>query len=59
MNYMTTKEAAKQWSISERMVVYHCAAGRVCGAQKMGNTWLLPREAEKPADGRRKGEKYE
>ena len=54
MDYITTKEAAKQWNITERMVVYHCSGGRVLGAQKMGNTWLVPKAAEKPIDGRRK-----
>lgn len=41
MDYITTNEAAKQRNITERMVVYHCSAGRIVGAQKMGNTWLI------------------
>ncbi|MEF2111958.1 MULTISPECIES: hypothetical protein [Clostridium] len=28
MNYITTKEAAKNWGITERIVVYHRSAGR-------------------------------
>lgn len=28
VNYITTKEAAKIWEITERIVVYHCSAGR-------------------------------
>lgn len=54
MDYITTKEAAKNWKITDRMVVYHCSAGRIKGAKKMGNTWLVPVDAEKPADGRTK-----
>lgn len=27
------------------------------GAVKMGNTWLIPKDAEKPKDGRRKDAK--
>jgi len=50
-NYITTKEAAKIWAITDRMVVYHCSAGRIKGAKKMGNTWLVPADTEKPADG--------
>ncbi len=52
VDYITTKEAAKNWGITDRMVVYHCSAGRIKGAKKMGNTWLVPADAEKPADGR-------
>ncbi|GEM_PF-5868430 len=28
MDYITTKEAAKNWGITDRMAVYHCSAGR-------------------------------
>ncbi len=52
MDCITTKEAAKNWGITGRMVVYHCSAGRIKGAKKMGNTWLVPSDAEKPADRR-------
>lgn len=52
MDYITTKEAAQKWSISDRRVLQYCNAGRIEGAVKMGNTWLIPKTAEKPADGR-------
>lgn len=52
MVYITTKEAAKNRGITDRMVVYHCSARRNKGAIKTGNTWLVPADAEKPADGR-------
>lgn len=57
MDYITTKEAAKNWGITDRMVVYHCSSGRIKGAKKMGNTWLVPVDAEKPADGRYRSSK--
>ena len=57
MNYITTKEAAKIWGITDRMVMYHCSVGRIKGAKKMGNTWLVPVNAEKPADGRYRSSK--
>lgn len=59
MDYITTKETAIKWNITERMVVYYCASERISGAQKMGNTWLIPKAADKPADGRRKDDKNE
>lgn len=52
MEYMTTKEAAVKWGITNRMVLYYCTTGRIDGASKMGNTWLLPKAAEKPVDRR-------
>lgn len=55
MDYLTVKEAGEKWGISARMVNYHCSAGRIPGAVKKGNLWLVPASAEKPADGRRKG----
>lgn len=57
MDYMTTKEAASIWGISARRVLQYCNAGRIDGAVKMGNTWLIPKSAEKPADGRFKSVK--
>ena len=57
MNYITTKEAAKIWGITDRMVVYHCSAGRIKGAKKMGNTWLVLVNAEKSADGQYRSSK--
>ena len=46
VDYITTKEAAKNWGITDRMVVYHCSVGRIKGAKKMGNTWLVPVDAK-------------
>jgi len=57
MDYITTKDSAKNWGITDRMVVYYCSAGRIKGAKKMGNTWLVPVDAEKPSDGRYRGNK--
>lgn len=54
LNYMTVKEAGEKWGIGSRMVTLYCADGRIKGAEKMGNMWLLPKDAEKPEDGRYK-----
>ena len=56
LNYMTVKEAGEKWGIGSRMVTLYCVAGRIKGAEKIGNMWLLPKCAEKPEDGRVKGE---
>lgn len=57
MDYISTKEAAEKWNISDRRVLQYCNAGRIKGAVKMGNTWLIPKRAEKPIDGRTKEDK--
>ena len=54
MDYMTLKEASEKWGISTRMINYYCAEGRIPGAMKMATVWLIPKEAEKPVDGRTK-----
>ncbi|HHV75678.1 MAG TPA: helix-turn-helix domain-containing protein [Thermoanaerobacterium sp.] len=54
MDYMTVKEAAEKWGIGSRMVTLYCADGRIKGAEKIGNMWLIPKDAEKPEDGRYK-----
>ena len=43
--YVTTPEAAKLIGKGENLVAKLCQAGRLPGAEKMGNTWLIPRES--------------
>jgi hypothetical protein len=59
MEYMTGKEAGEKWGITDRMVNYYCSAGRIPGAIKKANLWLIPISAEKPLDGRYKKNKAE
>ena len=54
MDYMTLKEAAEKWGVTPRRVNYYCAGGRIPGAVKMAGVWLIPKNAEKPIDGRTK-----
>jgi hypothetical protein len=54
MDYMTVKEAGAKWGITGRMATYYCVSGRIQGAVKIANLWLIPKDAEKPFDGRRK-----
>jgi hypothetical protein len=57
MEYITAKEAGEKWGITARMVNYHCTAGRIPGAVKKADLWLIPVDAEKPLDRRRKAPK--
>jgi len=45
-------KGAEKWGITPRMVNYYCTAGRIPGAVKKGGLWLIPKDAEKPKDGR-------
>ncbi len=53
MDYITTSEMAKKWSISRRRVTMLCQEGRIEGAILRGNTWLIPEDAKKPEDPRK------
>ncbi len=52
MNYMTAKEAADLWGISQRRVAILCSDGRVQNAEMLSNMWLIPKDSQKPDDGR-------
>ncbi len=58
MDYMMLREASEKWGISTRQINYYCTEDRIPGAVKMAGVWLIPKDAEKPADGRtRQGRK--
>ena len=54
MDYLTTVEMSKKWGISSRRIALLCEQDRVGGAIKKGKTWLIPCNALKPEDGRKK-----
>ena len=53
LDYISVKEAAEKWGISERRVQKLCEGNRTEGVVRFGHTWMIPRKAEKPADQRR------
>lgn len=54
MEYLTVKEMGEKWGITSRMVNFYCSNGRIPGAIKKGNLWLIPEDADKPDDNRKK-----
>ena len=50
--YMTVKEAAAKWGISDRRIRVLCSEGKIPGAYQEGRGWKIPIDAEKPVDGR-------
>lgn len=55
MEYITIKKAAEKWGISPRRAQELCKKGEVSGAVLWERTWMVPQNAEKPFDRRRKG----
>jgi len=58
MEYMSAKEAATFWGISARRTAILCEQGRIDGAAKVGNSWIIPKTSKKPMDARIKSGRY-
>ena len=56
--YMTLKEAAEKWGIGDRRINTLCLEGRIEGASKIGNLWVIPVDTPKPDDNKIKSGKY-
>ncbi len=54
MNYISARETAEKWDISQRRVATLCSEGRILGAMFVGNAWIIPHNATKPVDARTK-----
>lgn len=52
LSYISAKEAAKKWNISQRRVSILCNENRIEGTMRVGNMWLIPSTAAKPIDKR-------
>lgn len=52
MEYISAKESAKKWNISQRRVAILCCENRIEGSAMVGNMWIIPANAQKPIDGR-------
>lgn len=54
IQYMSAREAAEKWNISQRRVSILCSESRIMGVAMLGNMWIIPRDAQKPVDARLK-----
>ncbi len=52
LSFISAKEVAEKWNISQRRVSVLCSENRVDGAMMVGNMWIIPSTAEKPIDKR-------
>ena len=51
--FMTIKQAAELWGISEQRINTYCKDGRISGAYKKGRRWCIPVDTKKPEDKRK------
>lgn len=57
MGFISASQAAKKWDISQRRVQILCSENRIEGAFKVGEVWVIPDNAVKPLDYRKKSNK--
>ena len=48
MKYMTVREAAEKWGVTEQLVQEYCVQGRIAGTNKINGFWEIPAETEEP-----------
>ena len=53
LNYISVKETAEKWEISERRIQTLCEENRIEGVIRFGHSWMIPRDACKPLDRRK------
>lgn len=50
MEFVSAKEKSEEWGLSLRRVQIFCEQGRIDGVQRLGKIWVIPKDAERPAD---------
>ena len=54
MDYKSASQMARRWNISQRRVQILCSENRITGAFKVGEIWVIPDNALKPVDLRKR-----
>ena len=54
LNFMSARQAAEKWNITDRQVQSLCSQSKIKGATRIGREWLIPKDAPRPLDGRTK-----
>ena len=55
--YIKIDEASRKWGGTPRRIQAMCKHGRIEGAVTLGREWLIPKNMQKPIDGRTKAGK--
>jgi len=54
LDWLTPRQVAKLWGITERQVQSLCLRGNIDGVVRVGRSWLIQKGTQKPIDGRTK-----
>ena len=52
-DYISIRDAAYKWNVSERRVNQYISQGRIAGVERFGRSWAIPADAKKPSDPRK------
>ena len=52
MEYLSVKEMAEKWNLSERRIRLMCSEGKIKGVVQKGRSYRIPADAIRPVDGR-------
>jgi len=65
-DYLTVRQTAEKWGVTARWVQFLVKDGRITEAVRLGNAWLIHKDAVKPCETRNRkknngkvGEKHE
>ena len=50
MDYISVKEAAEQWQVSQRWVQKLCKENRIDGVLRFGHSYMIPKYLKRPVD---------
>ena len=59
LDWISPLQASEAWGITERQVQSLCKNGKIEGVVKWGRSWLIPKDAPRPLDGRTKAVKQQ
>ena len=59
MKYLSVREVAEAWEVSEAMIRKYCAQKRIPGAKQKGGVWVIPNTAKKPSSRMATSSRYE
>lgn len=50
LEYITVRDAANKWKISEKDILSLCQKDKIIGVAKLGDKWIIPKNANKPKE---------
>lgn len=59
MDYLKIEDVARKWGLSSRRIQVLCSQGKIEGVIRFGRDWMIPKNANRPIDGRTKAGRKE